>query len=96
MKLHGRKSKKLRAHRIMYSIINGDITSEQKVCHSCDSTRCINPAHLWLGTQKDNIQDMVAKGRHNHNKQYPNGRNNWLKKRCDRMKLFGKTWSAYK
>lgn len=54
-----------RAHRIMYSIRKGPIPKGAVVRHSCDNPSCINPAHLSIGTQLDNVRDMFARGREN-------------------------------
>jgi hypothetical protein len=51
------------AHRVAYILTHGDIPPEMVVCHSCDVRRCVNPAHLWLGTQKANVRDAMGKGR---------------------------------
>lgn len=51
------------AHRLAYKIFKGIIPQELCVCHSCDNKRCVNPDHLWLGSQAENIKDRDSKGR---------------------------------
>jgi len=52
-----------RAHQYAWEWFNGPITPGMFVMHSCDNPKCVNPAHLKLGTPKDNNQDMWSKGR---------------------------------
>lgn len=54
---------RLLAHRIAFALATGDQASGFAICHSCDSPPCCNPAHLWKGTQADNVADMDNKGR---------------------------------
>lgn len=56
-------SKLCAAHRISWELVNGEIPDGMVICHTCDNTLCVRPDHLFIGTQKDNIHDMIRKGR---------------------------------
>lgn len=61
---HGHHAqRKYRIHRLAYELFVGAIPEGMYVLHSCDVRRCCNPDHLRPGTQKDNMADMVSRGR---------------------------------
>jgi hypothetical protein len=78
-----------RAHRLAYELTFGGIPAGLVVRHACDNPPCVNPLHLLVGTQKQNLADMMLRGRHTarpheacpeghvyaeHGRFYPSGR----------------------
>ena len=55
--------KRYRPHRLMYILVHGEIPLGHGVLHRCDTPLCVNPDHLFTGTQQDNVNDMLSKGR---------------------------------
>lgn len=51
------------AHVVLWELLNGPKPEGMDICHACDVRPCCNPVHLFLGTRKQNMEDMVRKGR---------------------------------
>ena len=64
------------AHRVSYQVFRGSFPKNKKILHRCDMPCCVNPDHLFVGTQADNVRDMESKKRAYH----PRGENNGLAK----------------
>lgn len=62
-KMNGRMEK---AHRASYTLFKGEIPLGKILLHICDVTQCVSPAHLMIGTHKDNLDDMHRKGRQHY------------------------------
>lgn len=57
------KHQMVKAHRYSWTIQNGEIPAGMVICHRCDNPPCVNPNHLFMATQEDNVHDMENKGR---------------------------------
>jgi len=56
--------KKRGAHRIAWALTAGRApTPDEHICHKCDNPICVRPDHLWVGTRRDNMRDMIIKNR---------------------------------
>lgn len=64
--LPGRGNGSITTHRFAWKLAFGDIPEGLHVLHKCDNPSCVNPEHLFLGTNNDNVQDKCKKGRLNH------------------------------
>lgn len=61
-----KETARVRAHRVAWVIAhNQQIPEGMEICHHCDNPSCVNPEHLFVGTQTDNMQDKVDKGKNN-------------------------------
>lgn len=65
------ENKNWSSHRLSYHVFNQKIPDNMIVCHKCDNPTCINPSHLFIGTYKDNMEDMYNKGRGFKSKKAP-------------------------
>ncbi len=75
-------------HRLAYELWNGEVSSDLFVCHHCDQPLCVNPNHLFLGTDQDNMNDKVKKGRGNCGRGENQGSSILTEKEVQQIKYF--------
>jgi hypothetical protein len=75
MRVSGKRGRRIAlVHRVAYIVTRGEIPMGLYVCHKCDNRKCCNPAHLFLGTQLDNIRDARSKNRLTIGETHPNSK----------------------
>lgn len=74
------------AHRFIWSVVNGVIPEGLCVLHKCDVRNCVNPDHLFLGSNQDNVDDRVIKGREGERTGEKNGRSKLNKEQVEEIR----------
>lgn len=59
------RNKVWRGNRLVLFLISGDVPEKMNALHTCDNNKCLNPKHLYWGTQKQNVIDAITRGRQN-------------------------------
>ncbi len=77
------------AHRTAWELAHGPIPAGLIVCHRCDNPTCVRPDHLFIGTQSDNIHDMITKGRAGstqHPERLAHGKDHWTNQHPEKVR----------
>lgn len=91
IKIGPKKWKIKYAHRLSYILFKGKIPKNLLVLHKCDTPNCINPKHLFLGTDMDNCKDKIKKGRIADTRGEKNGRAILTYKKVSKIRSLYKT-----
>lgn len=83
------KGKNATPHRVAYEMEYGDFDKTLHVLHHCDNPICVNPTHLFLGTNEDNVRDKMSKGR------WHGGRPKFTPKECARCHRMRRVTMGY-
>lgn len=90
-----RSQRHILAHRMAWRLTRGPIPRGKRVLHECDNPPCVRPAHLKLGTMKDNTADMMARGRRASTAGTRNGRAKLTRAKIRRMRVLRGRGASY-